>query len=240
MIRGKSLLRASAAPSPRCLLRAYGRPRTPCCQAHGYRPFGVTASLYKKQMPPRPKVNEDELEEKFLKGTPKKPIGGQKKLILIYGTVNKTSSAVQLRHIPAGIVVKSQETRSREQNRKIARQLLASKLEDIEKGDQSRNNVLKQVANKKKASKRKKSLRKYRKLDEAKAEAAGQLTDGSDNESEVAGELEAGEESDGEWEEEEEEGASGSAVQVAENGPVNQLQDAKADGNTPSEKPEQR
>ncbi|KAK6541705.1 hypothetical protein TWF694_007498 [Orbilia ellipsospora] len=106
------------------------------------------------------------------------------------GKKNKTSSAVQLRHIPTGIVVKSQETRSREQNRKIARLLLATKLEDIEKGEESRNNVLKNIAQKKKASKRKKSLRKYRKLDEAKLERDGQLAVGSS----VAGELGAGDE----------------------------------------------
>ncbi|KAF3935603.1 hypothetical protein ABW19_dt0204190 [Dactylella cylindrospora] len=122
---------------------------------------------------------------------------------------NKTSSAVQLRHIPTGIVVKSQETRSREQNRKIARQILASKLEDIEKGDQSRNSVLKDVARKRKASKRKKSLRKYRKLDEEKHITAGQLGSGSDVEPVIAGELEDGEFEDEFGEDEDEDNDDG-------------------------------
>ncbi|KAK6507010.1 hypothetical protein TWF481_005465 [Arthrobotrys musiformis] len=123
-------------------------------------------------MPPRPKVDENEIEEKFLKGSGP---GGQKI-----------------------VVVKSQDTRSREQNRKIARQLLASKLEDIEKGDQSRNSVINEVKKKKKASKRKKSLRKYRKLDEAKAVTAEQIAAGDEVTSAVAGELEAGNEDEDE------------------------------------------
>ncbi|KAF3311158.1 hypothetical protein TWF173_008609 [Orbilia oligospora] len=148
-------------------------------------------------MPPRPKVDENDIEEKFLKG--RRP----------ENQVNKTSSAVQLRHIPTGIVVKSQETRSREQNRKIARQLLASKLEDIEKGEQSRNNVINEVKKKKKASKRKKSLRKYRKLEEVKAGTAGQITAGDDVTSAAAGELEAGEEDEPEESDDEEEDDDG-------------------------------
>ncbi|KAK6521502.1 hypothetical protein TWF506_001713 [Arthrobotrys conoides] len=162
------------------------------CEYTFARSLSYTALLFKKQMPPRPKVEESEIEEKFLKGSGP--------------GMNKTSSAVQLRHIPTGIVVKSQDTRSREQNRKIARQLLASKLEDIEKGDQSRNNVINEVKKKKKASKRKKSLRKYRKLDEAKVVTAGQITAGDEVTSAIAGELEAGEEDEDEFDESDDEG----------------------------------
>ena len=78
---------------------------------------------------------------------------------------NKTSSAVQLKHLPSGIVVKSQATRSRSQNRKIARRLLSEKLEVIEKGDQSRTAIKAEAVKKKKASKDKKSRRKYRALE---------------------------------------------------------------------------
>lgn len=74
---------------------------------------------------------------------------------------NKTSSAVQLKHLPTGMVVKSQATRSREQNRKIARNILAMKLEDIFKGKDSRTAKLREEATRKKASKTKKSKRKY-------------------------------------------------------------------------------
>lgn len=86
---------------------------------------------------------------------------------------NKTSSAVQLKHIPSGIVVKSQATRSRSQNRKHARELLAQRLDDLLNGDQSRSAVVGEVKRKKAASAAKKSRRKYRKLDEAKLAAGG-------------------------------------------------------------------
>lgn len=74
---------------------------------------------------------------------------------------NKTASAVQLKHLPSGMVVKSQATRSRSQNRKIARQVLAEKLDEKEKGPKSRTALKVQAVRKKKADKRKKSHRKY-------------------------------------------------------------------------------
>ncbi|KAI1458365.1 RF-1 domain-containing protein [Annulohypoxylon moriforme] len=115
-------------------------------------------------LPPRPKPPpEEEIEESFLKGSGP---GGQK--------INKTNSAVQLKHIPTGIVIKSQATRSRSQNRNIARQLLADKLDQLSRGDQSRSSVVGEFKRKKKASSAKKSRRKYRKLEEDKARAAGE------------------------------------------------------------------
>lgn len=67
------------------------------------------------------------------------------------------------------MVVKSQDTRSRSQNRKIARQLLAEKLEEAEKGPQSRTALKAKIKSKRKASKSKKSKRKYRALQEEKS-----------------------------------------------------------------------
>ncbi|KHJ36305.1 putative peptidyl-trna hydrolase domain-containing protein [Erysiphe necator] len=107
-------------------------------------------------MPDRPgPVDEKEFSEAFLKGSGP---GGQK--------INKTSSAVQLIHKPTGIVVKVQETRSREQNRKIAREKLALKIEKLQKGDESRLAIIDATKAKRKASARKKSKRKYQKLNE--------------------------------------------------------------------------
>jgi protein subunit release factor B len=96
--------------------------------------------------------------------------GGQK--------INKTNSAVQLKHLPTGVVVKSQATRSREQNRKIARGLLAEKLEEIEKGGESRKSVKRERESKKKKSAQKKKRRKYRALEAGKG---GVLLEGEEN-----------------------------------------------------------
>ncbi|KAI4282160.1 MAG: hypothetical protein L6R38_003140 [Xanthoria sp. 2 TBL-2021] len=103
------------------------------------------------QLPPRIVISEDDIQESFLKGSGP---GGQK--------INKTSSAVQLKHLPTGMVVKSQATRSRSQNRSIARRLLADKLEDAEKGSESRTALKSETQRKKKASKAKKARRKHR------------------------------------------------------------------------------
>ena len=65
-------------------------------------------------------------------------------------------------------MVKSQETRSQSQNEKIARQLLADRVEALLKGDQSRVAMKAESARKKRASKIKKSRRKYRGLDKEK------------------------------------------------------------------------
>lgn len=77
--------------------------------------------IKKNQLPPRPQFTpemEAQCTEKFLHGG--RGPGGQK--------INKCNSKVQLRHIPTGIVIACQATRSRDQNRKIAREKLALKL----------------------------------------------------------------------------------------------------------------
>lgn len=133
------------------------------------RTFSANASHCEKPLPPRLVIPETDITESFLKGTGP---GGQK--------INKTSSAVQLKHLPTGIVVKSQETRSREQNRRTARRILAEKLEDLEKGPLSRTAIKADKASKKKASAAKKARRKYRKLDEEKAQSEDGAKDGQD------------------------------------------------------------
>ncbi|KAK3378030.1 RF-1 domain-containing protein [Podospora didyma] len=123
--------------------------------------FTTCPELRHKQMPQRPKPPpEDEIEESFLKGSGP---GGQK--------INKTNSAVQLKHKPTGIVIKCQATRSRDQNRKIARDLLAAKVDILVNGDKSRAAILEVTKKKKADSAAKKRRRKYRSLEE-EAEAA--------------------------------------------------------------------
>lgn len=64
--------------------------------------------------------NEDLDIEFFRSGGP----GGQ--------NVNKLSTAVRLKHNPSGVIVECQTQRTQEQNRKIAMQILISKLEKLE------------------------------------------------------------------------------------------------------------
>ncbi|EMD59871.1 hypothetical protein GGP41_008993 [Bipolaris sorokiniana] len=131
------------------------RAPTSVCIQHAT--FHSTPALFSKALPPRLILLESDLIENFLKGSGP---GGQK--------INKTSSAVQLKHIPTGIVVKYQDTRSREINRKMARRILQDRIEEMELGEDARTKVKAREKSKKKASAAKKSKRKYRALEEAK------------------------------------------------------------------------
>lgn len=73
-----------------------------------------------------PKLEESDLEEQFVKGSGP---GGQ--------ATNKTSNAVVLKHKPTGLIVKCHETRSLTENRKIARGLLLTKLDNLVNGERS-------------------------------------------------------------------------------------------------------
>jgi protein subunit release factor B len=119
------------------------------------RAFSISIPTLEKSLPPRRVLLDSDLIEKFLHGSGP---GGQK--------INKTSSAVQLKHIPTGIVVKYQDTRSRTVNRKMARKILQEKIEEAELGEDARTKVKQREKSKKKASADKKKRRKYRKLGE--------------------------------------------------------------------------
>ena len=123
----------------------------------------TTTLLNGKSLPPRTPLLDTDLIENFLKGSGP---GGQK--------INKTSSAVQLKHIPTGIVVKYQDTRSREVNRKMARRILQDRIEEMELGEGARTRVKAREKSKKKASSAKKARRKYRKLAEGKEGEEGE------------------------------------------------------------------
>jgi peptide chain release factor len=85
--------------------------------------------------------------------------------------------------LPTGTVVKVQATRSRSQNRKLARQLLAERVEEIEKGASSRVAIVGEVKKKRKSSAVKKSKRKYRLLEAAKSSLADVDKNGANVES---------------------------------------------------------
>ncbi|KAL4776086.1 RF-1 domain-containing protein [Aspergillus nidulans var. acristatus] len=142
------------------------------------RPISASTQLAEKSLPPRIKLDDADITIAYLKGTGP---GGQK--------INKTNSAVQLIHKPTGIVVKSQATRSRSQNEKYARQILADKVEQFLKGDQSRIALKAERERKKKASRSKKSRRKYRELEEKKSTEEK----GDTQSMEVEGEINAAE-----------------------------------------------
>ncbi|KAG2734811.1 hypothetical protein G9P44_002817 [Scheffersomyces stipitis] len=116
----------------------------------------------RNKLPPRPKwlIKEEELDEKFLKGG--RGPGGQK--------INKSNSKVQLTHLPTGIVVTCQYSRSQESNRKRAREILALKLDDLNNPETSRNAIVNDRKTKVKQSKSKKANRKYTKLDAEREE----------------------------------------------------------------------
>lgn len=99
---------------------------------------------------------------------------------------NKTSSAVQLKHGPTGTVIKSQATRSRTQNRKIARRLLAEKIEAAVKGPESRTALKADIKRKKKASKSKKARRKHKKTRDGNEDDEGI---GAEEDPDSAGEV---------------------------------------------------
>ncbi|MDZ4164924.1 MAG: peptide chain release factor-like protein [Smithellaceae bacterium] len=68
-------------------------------------------------------VTEKDLQETFIRSSGP---GGQK--------VNKTSSCVQLVHLPTGISVKCQRERSQTLNRFLARRILLDQLEGVKGG----------------------------------------------------------------------------------------------------------
>lgn len=89
-----------------------------------------------------PNINENDLEEMFVKGSGP---GGS--------AVNKNSNCVVLKHKPTGIVIKCHESRSIEDNRKLAREKLIEKLDVLENGNESVEAQKKAIADKKNAQK---------------------------------------------------------------------------------------
>ena len=114
-----------------------------------------------------PELNEDDLQETFVRGS---GAGGQK--------INKTSNRVILHHVPTGCRVECQDTRSLQQNRKIARRRLRLKLDEHINGDRSRTATKKVKAAHKKARGKARNRSRQRKKREAKAADAVQ-SDGS-------------------------------------------------------------
>jgi peptide chain release factor len=101
-----------------------------------------------------PKLVEDDLEEQFVRGNGP---GGQ--------AVAKTNNAVVLIHKPTGIVTKSHVSRSLQQNRKAARDVMLAKLDNHFNGEDSIEAQQLRIDNEKSV----KQNRKKEKLRELKA-----------------------------------------------------------------------
>ena len=95
--------------------------------------------------------------------------GGQK--------VNKTSNKVVLRHIPTNIIVQCQETRSLSDNRRIARKILAEKVDVFVNGGSSRTVLKEGIAIKKKKKGEDKKRRNREKKLRLKIEKENEVND---------------------------------------------------------------
>ena len=94
-------------------------------------------------------IRETDLVERFVLGSGS---GGQK--------LNKTSSCVQLKHVPSGIDVKCQRERSRELNRYLARREVCDRLEERQQGVRSaRQQEMERVRRQKRRRSRKQKAR---------------------------------------------------------------------------------
>ena len=107
-----------------------------------------------KELMAEASVFEEDIEESFILGGGP---GGQK--------TNKTSNVVRLKHEPSGLNIRFGETRSREDNRWLARRALA---ETILERENKRKSARQQAAEKKRRQKRRRSRRQKQRMLEEK------------------------------------------------------------------------
>lgn len=98
-------------------------------------------------------IHEADLIEKFIIGSGK---GGQK--------LHKTASTVYLKHLPTGIEIKCQDSRSREDNRYFAKERLCEKLQTILSDEKTKEQQ--RIEKIKRQKKRRSRRSKQRMLDE--------------------------------------------------------------------------
>lgn len=114
-----------------------------------------------------PEVSEEDITETFVRGSGP---GGQK--------INKTNNKVLLIHNPTKLRVECQETRSLQQNRKIARRRLRLKLDEFIHGSQSRTSVkAEKAASKKQKLKARARARNRKKTAAEEGKGANQAGD---------------------------------------------------------------
>jgi protein subunit release factor B len=98
-------------------------------------------------------IHEDDIIEKFILGSGK---GGQK--------LHKTASTVYLKHLPSGLEIKCQDSRSREDNRYFARTRLCEKVHSIVSDEKTK--AQQQIEKMKRQKKRRSRRSKQKMLDE--------------------------------------------------------------------------
>ena len=91
-------------------------------------------------------LREEDLEERFVRGSGS---GGQK--------VNKTASAVYLKHAPSGLEIKCQKSRSQANNRFFARRELADRYESEVMGQKTKKDKAADKARKQKQRRKRRS-----------------------------------------------------------------------------------
>ena len=112
-----------------------------------------------------PDLREEDLTETFVRGS---GAGGQK--------INKTSNRVVLIHNPTKVRVECQETRSLQQNRKIARKRLRLKVDEHLNGKMSKESLLAE----KRISKKTRAKARNRARQRKKKAGATSVSDGGD------------------------------------------------------------
>lgn len=107
-------------------------------------------------------IQKSDVIEQFIRASGP---GGQK--------VNKTSSAVYLKHLPSGIEVKAQKDRSQAINRFLAWRLLADRLEGRQSGEDPQTQAAERIRKQKKRRKRRSEARDQRSEIKKKREVYG-------------------------------------------------------------------
>lgn len=95
-------------------------------------------------------IQRQDIEEKFIKSSGR---GGQK--------VNKSVSAVHMKHRPTGIIVKCGKSRSQHLNRFLALRMLTDKIEEQQAGGKSAQQQKIEKKRKQKLRRKRKSKKKH-------------------------------------------------------------------------------